>query len=43
MRGIADPEIQSDLIGDSKTDRTLDETIIHCPEGARQSDQVYSR
>ncbi|KAK6182640.1 hypothetical protein SNE40_010280 [Patella caerulea] len=27
IRGIADPEILSDLLGDSKTDRTLDETV----------------
>ena len=27
VRGIADPEILSDLLGDPKTDRTLDETV----------------
>ena len=27
VRGLADPEIQSDLVGDAKTDRTLDETV----------------
>lgn len=27
VRGIADPEIMSDLLGDSKTDRTLEETV----------------
>jgi hypothetical protein len=27
VRGLADPEIQSDLLGDPKTDRTLDETV----------------
>ena len=27
MRGIADPEIMSDLLGDTKTDRTLEETV----------------
>ena len=27
IRGIADPEILADLLGDSKTDRTLDETV----------------
>ena len=27
IRGIADPEILSDLLGDSKTDRTLEETV----------------
>ena len=27
IRGIADPEILSDLLGDPKTDRTLDETV----------------
>ena len=27
IRGIADPEILSDLLGDSKTDRNLDETV----------------
>ena len=27
IRGIADPEILSDILGDSKTDRTLDETV----------------
>ena len=25
--GIADPEIMSDLLGDPKTDRTLEETV----------------
>ena len=28
VRGMADPEIMSDLLGDSKTDRTLDETVL---------------
>ena len=27
VRGIADPEIMSDLLGDPKTYRTLDETV----------------
>ena len=27
IRGIADPEIMSDLLGDPKTDRTLEETV----------------
>ena len=27
IRGIADPEIMADLLGDSKTDRTLEETV----------------
>ena len=27
VRGIADPEIMSDLLGDTKTDRTLEETV----------------
>ena len=27
VRGIADPEILSDLLGDSRTDRTLEETV----------------
>ncbi|XP_052760759.1 uncharacterized protein LOC128203366 [Mya arenaria] len=27
VRGIADPEIMSDLLGDPKTDRTLEETV----------------
>ena len=27
IRGIADPEIMADLLGDTKTDRTLDETV----------------
>ena len=27
IRGIADPEILADLLGDTKTDRTLDETV----------------
>ena len=27
VRGIADQEIISDLLGDSKTDRTLEETV----------------
>ena len=27
IRGIADPEILADLLGDSKTDRTLEETV----------------
>ena len=27
IRGISDPDILSDLLGDSKTDRTLDETV----------------
>ena len=29
IRGIADPEIMSDLLGDPKTDRTLDETVAY--------------
>ena len=29
IRGIADPEILSDLLGDSKSDRTLDETVTY--------------
>ena len=27
VRGIADPEIMSDLLGDPKTNRTLEETL----------------
>ena len=27
IRGIADPEILADLLGDSNTNRTLDETV----------------
>lgn len=27
IRGISDPEIQADLLGDAKTDRTLDEVV----------------
>ena len=27
VRGIADPEIMFDLLGDPKTDRTLEETV----------------
>ena len=28
VRGIADPEIMSNLLGDTKTDRTLEETVL---------------
>ena len=31
IRGIADPEIMSDLLGDPKTDRTLEETVLLLP------------
>ncbi len=36
IRGIADSEIMADLLGDSKTDHTLEETVIHCPKGTRK-------
>ena len=32
MRGIADPTIMSDLLGDMKTDRTLEETVSFIAE-----------
>ena len=38
VRGIDDPETMSDLLGDPKTDRTLEETAIYCPEKTWQRD-----
>ena len=43
VRGIADPEIMSDLLGDPKTDRTLEEIVVYCPKRTRQSHKNCSR